>query len=225
MGLTKSLGNFLSDHSSRLATTAVLLFHAIGLLGLWLFRDQFAKATPAHLLLMFLLFIWTARADTRFFPILILVTAIFGLVVEFIGVHTALLFGHYTSGETLGPSSYGIPWLIGANWVIVVSGAASLSAQLLSAFRLSRTIWMIVAAVFAGCLATGLDFLIEPIAVKLDYWSWRGGMIPSYNYLCWLLISSALAIFWLVWMRRPNQFAVNLFFIQVLFFLLLHFIL
>ena len=35
----------------------------------------------------------------------------------------------------------------------------------------------------------GLDFLIEPVAISLDFWSWQGGQIPLQNYIMWFLIS------------------------------------
>ena len=35
----------------------------------------------------------------------------------------------------------------------------------------------------------GLDFLIEPIAVKYDFWNWSQNEVPKQNYLMWFILS------------------------------------
>ncbi len=34
-----------------------------------------------------------------------------------------------------------------------------------------------------------LDFLIEPVAIRDDYWHWIDGSIPIKNYITWFLLS------------------------------------
>jgi putative membrane protein len=74
-----------------------------------------------------------------------------------------------------------------------------------------------------ACLAVFFDWLMEPVAVKLGFWIWKGdGAIPFYNYICWLMISLLLlSIFNFAGFRKENKFAVNLLLIQALFFLIL----
>jgi putative membrane protein len=37
-----------------------------------------------------------------------------------------------------------------------------------------------------------LDILIEPVAIKFDYWHWNNSIIPLKNYICWFLVSAAM---------------------------------
>jgi putative membrane protein len=48
--------------------------------------------------------------------------------------------------------------------------------------------------IIASLLMVGLDFLIEPVAINSDYWSWENNQIPLYNYVCWFLISFLIHI-------------------------------
>jgi putative membrane protein len=69
-----------------------------------------------------------------------------------------------------------------------------------------------------------LDFLIEPIAIRFDYWSWSGGEIPLQNYLGWYLFSYLL--FWVfrgLDFQKQNKAAIVLLFAQAGFFLVLNF--
>ncbi len=43
-----------------------------------------------------------------------------GMVVEWIGVHNDWLFGSYYYGNNLGPKIYGVPLLIGVNWLTLL---------------------------------------------------------------------------------------------------------
>jgi putative membrane protein len=68
-------------------------------------------------------------------------------------------------------------------------------------------------------LATLFDWFLEPAAVKLGYWTWLQGSIPIFNYVCWFIISALLMlVFQQSGFKKVNQFAVNLLFIQILFF-------
>ena len=44
----------------------------------------------------------------------------------------------------------------------------------------------------AAFLATGFDWIMEPVAMKLDYWQWVGQIIPFQNYRAWFLIGLAV---------------------------------
>jgi len=63
---------------------------------------------------------------------------------------------------------------------------------------------------------------MEPAAVKLGFWQWESATIPTFNYICWFIISALL-----IWVSRKlkfqkrNDFAVHLLIIQTLFFLTL----
>jgi putative membrane protein len=142
-----------------------------------------------------------------------LIAGTVGFIAEWIGVHTGALFGRYQYGTALGPAIDSIPLLIAANWIIVVSGASSLA----QGFSKNKLAVPILAALFA----TACDWLLEPVAIRLGWWSWEGGAIPFYNYVCWAGLSILLSALWMALKIRPGSFAVILFLIQCMFFALL----
>jgi len=110
--------------------------------------------------------------------------ATFGL--EALGVATGLVFGAYEYGTVLGPMALEVPLIIAFNWVLVVHGAFVLAR------RVSRN--AVAATVLTGLFATAFDWVMEPAAIRLGYWTWDGGDIPLQNYLAWFLIAAAAAI-------------------------------
>lgn len=195
-------------------TLFAIVFHLIGLVGIGVLHNaQIRAATPYHLLLMFILLLLSFGKQFQPFIKWTVVACIIGFAAEWVGVHTGWLFGHYNYTAALGWRWQQVPLLIGCNWVIVLAGAACLSS-LVTGNKL-------IGCILAALLATGYDFVLEPMAIKLGYWQWSGGHIPLYNYICWFGVSFVLAWCWHSFKVRFNQFPVNLFIIQVLFFAIL----
>jgi putative membrane protein len=72
-------------------------------------------------------------------------------------------------------------------------------------------------------LAVVFDWLMEPVAIHLGYWSWGGtGEIPIFNYACWFIFSMLfLLVFHFCSFDKQNKFALHLLLIQIMFFSLL----
>jgi len=67
----------------------------------------------------------------------------------------------------------------------------------------------------------GLDLLIEPVAIRLDFWQWSFNKIPVQNYLGWLVVSLVLQFYFInSKFLKNNLLAPLLFCLQLLFFLL-----
>lgn len=199
-------------------TAIAIIFHVVGLVGIgWLQNQAIINATPWHLLLMFALLCVAMIVQEKKAAYWIAITFIIGFAVELVGVHTGVLFGNYQYTDALGPGWQGIPLLIGANWVIVLAGSITL------AMRMTGNKWLV--CILAAVIATAYDWVLEPVAEKLGYWHWQDDAIPLYNYLCWALVSAMIAIVWQVFRLRPNQFALHLFIIQLLFFIILRLLL
>lgn len=112
--------------------------------------------------------------------------------VEAAGVATGAIFGEYAYGPTLGWKRAGVPLIIAFNWVMVVNGAICLAGQAVR-FRagLGR---MAAISLLAGGIAVAFDYIMEPAAIRLDYWQWAGdGAIPLLNYATWFALATALA--------------------------------
>lgn len=217
----------------EIATAIAILFHTIGLVGL-LFFDQsfFLAATPFNLLLSFSLLVWTQTEKNTGFFLFLAVCFVVGIIVEVIGVNTGILFGDYAYGKVLGPAYKGVPLLIGVNWFLIVYCCGiSIHTLLMKAIKrvaedtgkTPMTLKALSVIIDGATLAVFFDWLMEPVAVKLGYWAWKGdGSIPMLNYICWFVISLLLlAVFHFAKFNKQNKFAVNLLLVQGMFFLLL----
>ena len=214
----------------QIATFLAILFHAIGLTGILFFdRNFFIHSTPFNLLLMFVLLLWTQVKANSWFWIFLAACFITGVAVEMIGVNTGLLFGDYKYGDVLGKQLKQVPLLIGINWFIIIYCCGVSVHTLLmrivqnmpAANGGSATLKVLAVIVDGATLAVFFDWLMEPVAVKLDYWHWNGP-IPVYNYICWFFVSVLLLlVFQVCKFEKRNKFAVNLLLIQVMFFLVL----
>jgi len=210
-----------------IATGIAILLHAVGLIGLLYFNQQFFEnTTPINLLLMLLLLVWTQTEKNKWFFIFFLICFLTGLGVEIIGIQYGVLFGHYHYGDILGYKIRQVPVILGVNWFIVIYGSGS-CIYLLGRKYMGK-ISMAIAVIFGGALlAVFYDWLMEPVAVRLDFWYWNGDRpVPFFNYICWFLIGAfLLSIYYACKFNKLNKFAVNLMLIQMLFFLMLRFFL
>jgi putative membrane protein len=208
-----------------------LLFHITGVLGILFtpFKDWFVISTPLVLLTMFILLANTQIKLSKDYALFFLIAFVIGMTTEIIGVNTGLLFGHYQYGQVLGPKLFGVPLLIGLNWFVIVFCSGSLLTQCVDLIERKFNINLAAAAstfiiILGGAtIATCFDFILEPVAVKLNFWSWDRGYIPLFNYVCWFIISAILlSIKMYLKKMRVNTFATSLLIIQSVFFLMLN---
>lgn len=217
----------------QVATSLAVLFHTIGIIGILFFdRQFFLRTTGFNLLLMFALLVWTQKEKNPYFFLFFICVYFIGTAAEVIGVNTALIFGEYQYGKTLGWEIKNVPLIIGINWILIIYCCGiSIHSLLMKAIgRISfesgkkpMTLKAISVIIDGATLAVLFDWVMEPVAVRLGYWKWGGdGSVPMYNYLCWFLISILLLIlFHFSKFNKQNNFAVNLLLIQLMFFLIL----
>lgn len=68
------------------------------------------------------------------------------------------------------------------------------------------------------------DFVMEPVAVSLSYWTWHAASIPWQNYLAWFAIAALSALgFHLFRLRVETKLPLAYVAIQLVFFLVLRF--
>jgi len=216
----------------QIATAIALLFHTIGVMGiLFVNNDFFVRSTPINLLLSFFLLIWTQKEKNYAFYIFISIVFITGFAAELIGVNTGLLFGNYNYGNALGVKWQQTPLIIGINWIIIIYccgvSVTTLLAKIIRANmepmpQPSNTLKALSVITDGATLAVIFDWLMEPVAIKLNFWQWEDNNIPVYNYACWFFFSLLLLLlFHVCRFNKQNKFAVNLLLIQFLFFLIL----
>lgn len=204
---------------SRISVLLVILFHAVGLSGFLIpsLQNLFVQLVPFHLLLMLFLVVINHQDLNRKFLWFLSITIILGYTAEWIGVHTHLLFGRYLYDTALGFKLDNIPLMIGVNWFLLIYTTCVLlqKADL-------KNVWL--KTILGATILVLLDLLIEPVAIRFNYWHWTEQEIPLKNYLCWFIVSAGLILlFDQFQFKSQNWVAPILLIVQFLFFAVLNF--
>jgi bisanhydrobacterioruberin hydratase len=190
----------------RTVAFALVILFGVGAIGHAFPRTEplMRLLTPGFGLLTSLLVVAPAlAAGGRGFALWAAGTYAFTFLAEVAGVATGSVFGEYEYGVTMGWAWHGVPVLIALNWVMVVHGAFCLSRRWVP---LELGLWRRPAtAVLAAGLAVGFDFIMEPVAMRLDYWRWPGNVVPLQNYAAWFLIALLAAAVHPRPLCRPGQ--------------------
>ena len=178
-------------------------------------RNLMLLLTPATLLLTGLIVLfYSYKSSTINFLIWAAFTYIITFILEVVGVKTGLIFGEYNYGSTLGIKLFDVPLIIGFNWVFVILGSISISKLMTGNIFLSSIISAFIAFIF--------DLILEPIAIKLDYWSWFEGIIPLQNYLAWFVIALISAFgFNYLNVKVNSKISLHYLLVQFIFFVIL----
>lgn len=184
----QTLSLFLQSRRSTVLIIILIIFYAVGSIGTQLdaYRAYFLGLSPYNLLLSFAVAVLSTESKTKGQLIFFLICYVLSMTAEWIGTATGYLFGTYYYGKNLGPTIFGVPFVIGLNWWILLMGASSISVYL----RLKP----LLSALFGALLMTLLDALMEPIAIKSDFWHWKNEQIPFYNYVCWFILAFILLL-------------------------------
>lgn len=190
----------------------LVVFYTIGIVGLLgEQRNEFAQLTPLNLLVSLTCLLLSFGKISRKQFIDLLLVGIIGFGFEVIGANTHGVFGKYHYGNSLGWSWLKVPLIMSVNWIIL----CFISTSLVSNFGKN----VVLQAILASLLMTGLDVLIEPVAGTLDFWNWEGPQAPVYNYVCWFVLS--LPLNWWILRRKTtvqNPVSIALFVLLAVFF-------
>ena len=198
------------------ALAILVIFHCVGLWGLVLSGNSgyFQQLTPMNLLLTnALLFSFHRHWNSAFMLFAAVVFAV-GFLSEVIGVHTGLLFGDYRYGGALGTKLWEVPLLIGLNWLMLVYATGHIS-------NYARLPWP-ARALVGALLMVLLDYFIEPVAMRYDFWSWEGSYIPLSNFIGWFGVALLLQLYFQrASFFKQNRLAPYVYLVQLLFFICL----
>lgn len=202
----------------RIAVAVIIIFHLVGLVGFLIPAAQpyFIKLVPFHLLLMFAVIVFSYNADIK--RLLLFVSGVFlcGFLVEVLGVHTGKIFGSYYYGNTLGYKIAAVPLLMGVNWVILIFSIG----QMMKSFKVRHSI---LASVIGAIFLVILDFFLEPVAMKFDYWHWDWHKIPVQNFVAWFIVSVILLKFYYALDLKQQKYVGTVMFAsQLIFFVVLY---
>jgi putative membrane protein len=187
-------------------------------------KDFFVNLTPINLLVSGILLAYHHNKKTPYFYGFFICIAIIGFTVEVLGVKTGVIFGEYWYGKTLGIKLLEVPLLIGLNWAVLVVATANLAEQVVDKRDTdvnthTYTYVKVRKSIIGATFMTGLDYLIEPIAMYLDFWQWQNNSIPLQNYIAWFVIAFCLHfIYQQTTINKRNHVAITLLIAQILFF-------
>jgi len=169
--------------NARIFKFIIAIFYIVGIVGMAVpaVRPYFQMLTPFHLILSTVILLLFHREWSANFIIFSSLAFLIGFGAEVVGVQTGIIFGDYTYGTVLGPKVFGVPLMIGVNWFLLV--------YITGALFHNYIVNDFLAAALAALLMVFLDFLIEPVAIALDFWTWDGDSIPLSNYIGWFVIA------------------------------------
>lgn len=182
-------------------------------------RSIVIDITPYGLLFFPVLILYFGRdsIDSATFIWLFLILVL-TLLLEVIGVKTGIIFGNYFYKNLLGIKIFGVPLIIGINWMMVVYGLFSFTQ---SFFKVNK----IAQSLVVGFFAVLFDLALEPVAVKLNYWEWNSATVPLSNYISWFIISILFASAGFTFkVKKGSTLVIHYFFAQFLFFVILNFL-
>jgi putative membrane protein len=161
----------------------LLLFYFFGLLGIAFeaYQYLFLPLTPLNLLLTLIVFYKVNGDYSLKFIMLSIIIFSAGFAIEAVGVATGVLFGNYNYGPVFGFKLFETPLMIGVNWLFLALGTYGVVQ-----YFTQKTAYLLS---IPPLLMTALDFLVEPIAMKLNFWNWDNDIIPPQNYLMWFITS------------------------------------
>jgi putative membrane protein len=191
----------------------LVIFYTVGIVGTHIsaYKDSFFGLSYFNLLLSFVILILARNDKNKAFWGFLGFAFFIGMLVEWIGVHTGLLFGEYSYGKNLGYKVFDVPLVIGINWAMLTVVSSSVVSRI-NSNNLTKL-------VLSAILMTLFDALMEPVAIRSDFWSWDNGVIPFYNYVSWFLISFILqSVYFRFKLVEVNKVHNLLFLCMILFF-------
>ncbi len=203
--------------NAHLSILAIVVLHAFalgGILSPW--SEKFILLTPFHLCISMLLVLKKEEEGGNTILSGLINIAFVGFLIEIIGTNTDWIFGKYAFGKAFGPKIAGTPPLIGLVWGLFTFTAVQTSELVI------KNKW--IGATVAALLITGLNWMMEPLAPKLNFWFWdEGGSGAGWHDYIGSFIQGWIFSFYLYSKIKDVGNIVGLVFLvtQTVFFLLL----
>jgi putative membrane protein len=206
----------LASHRNLILVLVIL--HLVGIVGILIpqTRNLVLPLSAINLFLGFIVILLSDRKNITGLLVFSLIAFLIGYGSELIGVHTGALFGSYWYGANLGLKLMEVPLIIGINWGVLAITSASLTQRFIDNIFIKIGVNSLLMVFF--------DFIMEPVAMTSDFWSWKNNVIPFYNYVCWFFVAMILQVIYLNFFKTCTNKVLNtLFIIQLLFFIILNF--
>lgn len=209
----------IRQNKSGLFKLIIFVFYLVGIIGMSLpvLKPYFQALTPFHLLLSLGILLLFHTDWNRSFILFSILAFLIGFGSEVLGVHTGFPFGNYAYGSVLGIKLLEVPLMIGVNWLLLVYLTGNIFEK-----KVNNDFF---AAALGASLMVGIDFMIEPVAIGLEFWSWEEGVIPLSNYIGWFAVAYCIhLIYRKANFQKENLISGFLMLNLIIFFVVLNFV-
>ena len=175
--------------------------------------DLFLSLSPISLIFTFLIVVCSnIEVSYKSFATIIIIFFL-SIISEIIGVNYGILFGSYYYGDNLGYSIYGVPLVIGLNWVVLTVSSGNIAIYFFENKYLS---------IFIGSLLMLiLDVIMEQVSGNIDFWYFNDESL-IFNYITWFLLGACNQYFYQSLNYTKNLvISVNVYLSFIVFFLIL----
>lgn len=205
----------LAHNKFYLSLFLLTVIYLVGIVTILLgHAESLMPLTPYNLVFASALILYNAQGINKAYLFWFALIALVGFFLEWAGITTGLIFGSYAYGNGLGIKMLDVPLIIGVNWAVLVFSAAAI----LNKLKINH--WL--KAALGATIMVAYDFLLEPVAMRFDFWDWQGGNIPLQNYLAWWITAFLMSLGVLRYVsNRKNKIAPFVLAIQTLFFAVL----
>ena len=125
--------------------------------------DLFLSLSPISLIFTFLIVVCSnIEVSYKSFATIIIIFFL-SIISEIIGVNYGILFGSYYYGDNLGYSMYGVPLVIGLNWVVLTVSCGNITSYF---FEKNKYLSIF----FGSLLMLILDVIMEQVSGNIDFW-------------------------------------------------------
>ena len=206
------------NSTSKVSIFAIWLFHICGMIGIsYGNKDLFLSFTPVNLIISFFLLFVNQIQITQREILSVFTIFLIGMICEILGVNYGYIFGDYVYLDNLGTKVFGVPILIGINWIILTFITGSISSYI---FKKNLKFSILTGAIFMILL----DLIIEPVAPLLGFWIFDLPSVPLQNYVGWFLIGLATQFIYQKFVvNKEIPFSFNLLLANIVFFSFLNF--
>ena len=144
---------------------------------------------------------------------MMLIGYVVAYILEEIGVHTGLIFGHYHFTRLMGPKIDVIPIALVCLWVTLLYIAFIVTNLLIDGSPLPKRYdvkHLVFTSAVAALLVTTLDIEADPFATLNGWWVWEDGGsyfgVPYHNFVGWFFVGFCTYMVHVFQLHRDEQY-------------------
>ena len=176
--------------------------------------DLFLSLSPISLIFTFLIVVCSNIEVSYKSFATIMIIFFLSLISEIIVVNYGIFFGSYYYGDNLGYSMYGVPLVIGLNWVVLTVSCGNIASYF---FEKNKYLSIF----FGSLLMLILDVIMEQVSGNIDFWYFNDDNL-IFNYITWFILGACNQYFYQSLNYTKNLvISVNVYISFIVFFLIL----